>query len=190
MFLRRQVRWSDIPNSFRISQFAVIHTVKGFSAVNEAENVSLEFPCFFYDPTDAGDLVFGSSAFSKSKLYIWKFLVNALLKPSLKAFEYYLASMYNEHNRAVFRTFVLALPFFRIAYSFVCCISCTRSLLFIYFIYSSVYMLVPNSKFISPLPPLTQSTSKEVKELNFCKGSDSKYFRLLPATRSVLSVSL
>ena len=75
-------------------QFVVIHTVKGFSIVNEAEvDVFLEFPCFLYDPTNVGNLISGSSAFSKSSLYIWNFLVLVLLKPSLKDFEHYLASM-------------------------------------------------------------------------------------------------
>ena len=74
--------------------FVVIHTVKGFSIVNEAEvDVFLEFLCFLYDPEDIGNLISGSSAFSKSSLYIWKFLVHVLLKPSLKDFENYLASM-------------------------------------------------------------------------------------------------
>ena len=77
-----------------LPQFVVIHTVKGFSTVSEAEvYVFLEFPCFFYDLTDVGNLISGSSAFPKSSLYIWKFLVHVLLKPSLKDFEYYLASM-------------------------------------------------------------------------------------------------
>ena len=53
----------------------------------------MEFPCFFYDPTDAGNLVSGSSAFLKSSLYIWKFPVHVLLKPNLKDFERYLGSM-------------------------------------------------------------------------------------------------
>ena len=75
-------------------QFVVMHTVKSFSVVNEAEvDIYLEFTCFSYYPKDAGNLVFGSSAFSKSSLYIWKFLVHVLLKPSLKNFEHYLASM-------------------------------------------------------------------------------------------------
>ena len=60
-------------------QFVVVHTVKGFSVVNEAEvDVVLELPCFLYDPTDIGNLISGSSAFSKSSLYIWKFLVRVL----------------------------------------------------------------------------------------------------------------
>ena len=75
-------------------QFVVIHTVKGFSVVNEAEvDVFLELFCFFYDPTDVGNLISGSSAFSKSSLNIWKISVHVLLKPSLKDFENYLASM-------------------------------------------------------------------------------------------------
>ena len=75
-------------------QFVVIYTVKGFSVVNEAEvDVFLEFSCFFNDSTDAGNLISGSSAFSKSSLNIWKFSVHILLKPSLKNFEHYLASV-------------------------------------------------------------------------------------------------
>ena len=75
-------------------QFVMIHTVKGFSIVNETEvDVFPEFPCLFYDPMDAGNFVSSSSAFSKSSLYIWKFLVHVLLKPSLKDFEHDLASM-------------------------------------------------------------------------------------------------
>ena len=87
-------------------QFVVIHTVKGFRTVNEAEaDVFLEFPCFFYDPVDVGNLISGSSAFSKSSLNIWKFLVHILLKPNLKDFEHYFASMWNESNCAVVWTF-------------------------------------------------------------------------------------
>ena len=80
-------------------QFLVIHTVKGFSIVNEAEeDVFLEFCCFVYDPTNVGNLISGSSAFSKSNLYIWKFSAHILLKPSLKDFEHYFANMRNEYN--------------------------------------------------------------------------------------------
>ena len=75
-------------------QFVLIHIVKGFCVVNEAEvDVFMEFPCFFYDPTDVGNLTTGFSAFSKSSLYIWKFSVHVLLKPGLKDFEHYFASM-------------------------------------------------------------------------------------------------
>ena len=88
------MRWSDIPISLRIFQFAVIHTVKGFSVVSEAEvDIFLEFPSFLYDPTIVGNLISGSSASSEPKLYIWKFLIRILLKPNLKDFEYYLASL-------------------------------------------------------------------------------------------------
>ena len=78
----------------RTPQFVVIHIVKGFSIVNEVEvDVFLEFPCFFYDPVYVGNLISGSSAFSKSSLYIWNFSVHILLKPSLKDFEHNLAGM-------------------------------------------------------------------------------------------------
>ena len=67
-----------------VPQFIVVHTVKGFGIVNKAEvDVFLELSCFFYDPTDVGDLIRGSSAFSKFSLYNWNFLVHVLLKPSL-----------------------------------------------------------------------------------------------------------
>ena len=69
---------SGVPISFRIFQFVVIHTVKGFSTVNEAD-VFLQLSCFFYDPMDVGN-----SGFSKSSLNIWKFMVHILLKPGLE----------------------------------------------------------------------------------------------------------
>ena len=70
----------------------MIHTVKGFHVVNEVEvDVFLEFPCFFYDPVDVGNLISGPSAFSKSSLSIWKFSVHILLKSGLRDFEHYLA---------------------------------------------------------------------------------------------------
>ena len=72
----------------------MIHKVKGFSVVNEADlDDFLKFFGFFYDPVDVYNLISGSSDFSKSSLYIWNFLVHILLKPSLKDFEYYFASM-------------------------------------------------------------------------------------------------
>ena len=83
-------------------QFVVIHTVKGFRADNEAEVVFfLILLFFFYDPTDVGNLISGSSGFSKSSLYVWKFLDHVLLKPNLKDFENYLPSIRNEYNPAV-----------------------------------------------------------------------------------------
>ena len=75
-------------------QFVVIHTVKGFGVLNKAEaDVSLELSCFFDDPTDVGNLISGSSDFSKSSLNIWKFMVHVLLKPGLENFEHYFASV-------------------------------------------------------------------------------------------------
>ena len=89
-----QVRWSGIPISFRISQFVVIHTVKGFGIVNEPEvDVFLELSRFFNDPKDVGNLISGSSAFSKSSLNILKFTVHILLKPGLEYFDHYFASV-------------------------------------------------------------------------------------------------
>ena len=77
----------------------MIHTVKSFHIVKEAEiGVFLEFLCFLYDPVNVGNLISGSSAFSKSDLYIYKFSVHILLKPSLKDFEHYLTSMRNKQN--------------------------------------------------------------------------------------------
>ena len=74
-----------------LPQFIVIHTVKGFSIVNEAEvDIFLKFSCIPYDPVNVGNLISGFSAFSQSSLYICKFLVHMLLKSSLKNFEHYL----------------------------------------------------------------------------------------------------
>ena len=71
-------------------QFVVIHTAKGFGVVNKTEvNVFLELSCFFDVPADVGNLISGSSAFSKSSLNIWKFMVHVLLKPDLENFEPY-----------------------------------------------------------------------------------------------------
>ena len=73
-------------------QFVVIHTVKGFGIVNKAEvDVFLELSCFFDDPADVGNLISGSSVFSKCSLNIWKFMVHVLLKPGLENFEHYFA---------------------------------------------------------------------------------------------------
>ena len=87
-------------------QFVVIHTVKGFGIVNGAElDVFLEFSCFFYNPVDVGNLTSGSSDFSKSSLNTWKFSAHVLLKPNLKNFEHYFASMWNECTSVVVLTF-------------------------------------------------------------------------------------
>ena len=86
--------------------FVVIHTVKGFVLVNKARvDVFLEFFCLFYDPTDVGNLISASSAFSKSRLSLWKFMVNVLLRPGLEDFEHYFASMWDECICAVVWTF-------------------------------------------------------------------------------------
>ena len=99
MFLKRQIRWSDIPISFRIFQFVVIHRVKGFGLVNKAEiDVFLELSCFFCDPVDVGHLISGSSAFSKTTFNIWKVTVSLLLKPGLENFEHYFARVWDECN--------------------------------------------------------------------------------------------
>ena len=72
----------------------MIHTVKGFGIVNEAElDVYLEFSCFFYDPTVVGSLISDSSTFSKSILYFWKFLIHILLRPRLEDFEHYFSGI-------------------------------------------------------------------------------------------------
>ena len=89
---------------FQILKFVVIHTVQGFGIANKAEiDIFLELSCFFNDPTDVGNLISGSSAFSflfffssafsKSGLNIWKFTVQVLLKTSLENFEHYIASV-------------------------------------------------------------------------------------------------
>ena len=75
-------------------QFIVIHTAKGFGIVNKAEiDVVLELSCFFHDPLDVGNLISGSSAFSKTSLNIWNFTGHALLKPGLENFEHYFTSV-------------------------------------------------------------------------------------------------
>ena len=75
-------------------QFIVIHTVKGFGIINKAEvDVFLELSCFFDDPADVGNLISGSSGFSKTSLNIWKFMVRVLLKPGLENFEHYFTSV-------------------------------------------------------------------------------------------------
>ena len=96
-----QVVWhSHLLKNF--PQVIVIHTVKGFGIVSKAEiDIFLELSSFFHDPADVGSLTSGSSAFSKSTLNTWKFMVHILLKPALENFEHYFASMWNECNCAV-----------------------------------------------------------------------------------------
>ena len=85
-----QVMWSGIPISKNLPQFVVVHTVKDFDIVNKAEiGVFLGLSCFFDDLTDVGNLISGSSAFSKTSLDVWKLTVNVRLKPRLENFEHY-----------------------------------------------------------------------------------------------------
>ena len=80
----------------------MIHTVKGFGVVNKPEvDVFLELSCFFDDPTDVGNLLSGSSAFSKSSLNIWNFSVHVLLKPGLENFEHYFTIVWDEYSCVV-----------------------------------------------------------------------------------------
>ena len=96
-----QVVWySHLFHNF--PQFIEIHTVKGFGIVNKAEiDALLELSYFFDDPADVGNLISGSSAFSKTNLNIWKFTVHVLLKPGLENFEHYFTSMWDECNCVV-----------------------------------------------------------------------------------------
>ena len=83
------------------AQFVAIHTVKGFGVVSKAVDVFLEFSCFFDDPVDVGNLISGSSAFSKSRLNFQKFMVHVMLKPGLENFEHYCVTMSDEYNCVV-----------------------------------------------------------------------------------------
>ena len=95
-----QVVWYALLRNF--PQFIVIHIVKGFGVVNKAEiDVFMELSCFFNDPANIGNLTSGSSAFSKTSLNIWKFIVHVLLKPGLENFEHYFTSLWDECNCAV-----------------------------------------------------------------------------------------
>ena len=99
-FLRKQLRCSCLFKNF--PQFVVIHTINGFGIVNKAEvDVFSGTLCFFYDSTDVGDLISGSSAFSRSSLNIWKFWIKVLLKLGLETFEHYFASVWDEWNCVV-----------------------------------------------------------------------------------------
>ena len=96
-----QMLWHSHPFK-NFPQFVVLHAVKDFNSVNEAEvDVFLELSCFFDDWTDVGSLISGSSAFSKSILNIWKFSVHVLLKPLLENFEHCFARVWDECNHVV-----------------------------------------------------------------------------------------
>ena len=111
-------------------QFVVIHTVKGFGIVKKAEiDVFLELSCFFHDPADVGNLVSGSSAFSKTSLNIWKFTVHVqpgcTMKPGLEDCEHYFANLWDECNCAVVWAFLgIAFP---MKYIYFCFIDCTKA---------------------------------------------------------------
>ena len=101
-FLKRQVKWSGIPISFRIFHSFLWSTQSKTDIVNKAEvDVFLELSCFCDDPTDVGNLISCSSVFSKTSLNIWKFTVHILLKPGLGNFKHYFTSMWDECNCAV-----------------------------------------------------------------------------------------
>ena len=107
-FLRRQVRWSGIPISWRI--FNNLWSTQSLCILNMPKKYTLcfaflECSCFFYDPTDVDNLISGSSAFPKSSLNIWNFSVHILLQPNLENFEYYFANLWDEYNCVVVWTF-------------------------------------------------------------------------------------
>ena len=100
----QEVWYSHLLKNF--SQFVVIHTVKGFGVVKKAEvDVFLELSCFFCESADVGNLISGSSAFSKTSLNIRKFTVHVLLKPGLENFEHYFTSVWDDCNCVVVQTF-------------------------------------------------------------------------------------
>ena len=113
-FLRREVTWSGIPVSLRSFQFVVIHTAKVFGVVNKAKvDMFLELSCFFNDSVYVGNLISGSSAFSKISMNMWKFMVHVLLKSGLENFQHYFASVWDECSCAVVWIF-FGIAFFRI----------------------------------------------------------------------------
>ena len=105
-FLKMQVRWSGIPISFRIFHSLLWSTQSRLWHSHKAEvDAFLELSCLFDDPADVGNLISGSSAFSKASLNIWKFTVHILLKPGLENFEHYFPSVWNECNCVVIWSF-------------------------------------------------------------------------------------
>ena len=114
-FLRRQLRWTGIPISWRISHSLLWSTQSKtlVKSIKQKQTLFLELSCFFTDPADVGNLISGSSAFSITRLNIWKFTVHVLLKSGLENFEHYFTSVWDECNCAVVWN-SLALPFFGI----------------------------------------------------------------------------
>ena len=105
-FLRRQVRWSGIPISWRIfHSFLYPHSQRLYCSQWSRSRCFSGIPLLFYDPTDVDNFISGSSALSKPNLYIWKFSIHVLLKPNLKDFEHFLSNMWNEYNYVVVWTF-------------------------------------------------------------------------------------
>ena len=96
------VCYSHLFKSF--TQFVMIHTVKGFSVVSETQVVFLEFPCFLYDPVNAGNLISSSSSFSKPSLGIWKLLVHIMLTPRMQDFKHDLTRMGDEYDCSMVST--------------------------------------------------------------------------------------
>ena len=119
-----QVVWySHLCKNF--PQFVVIHTVKGFGIVNKAEiDVFLELSCIFNDPVNVGNLISGSSAFSKTSLNIWKFTVHVLLKPDLENFEHWFTSVWDEW---VQHTYTYMPPFLDFLPIYINTEQCTKS---------------------------------------------------------------
>ena len=129
-FLRRQIRWSGIPISLRIFHSWLWSTQSKALAVKKAEiDVFLECPCFFHDPADVGNLISGSSAFSKTSLNIRKFMVHILLKPGLENFEHYFTRMWDECNCVVVWAF-FGIAFFGIGMKIDLFQSCTHCWVF------------------------------------------------------------
>ena len=100
----KMVWYSHVSKSF--SQFVMIHSLKGFSIVDETEtDAFLKYPCFLYNPVNIGNVISGSSSFSKPSLNIWKFLVRIMLKPTMQDFKHDLTSMGDECSCPMVSTF-------------------------------------------------------------------------------------
>ena len=154
-------------------QFVVIRTVKGFGIVNKAEvDVFLELSCFFDDSIDVGNLISGSSAFSKYSLYSWKLSVHVLLKPSLENLEHYSASLWNECNCTVVCSF-FGVAFFGIGMKIDLFQSCVHRWVFQIFWHIECSTLTAslfriwNSSAGIPSPPPASPWTKLVEMMEF-----------------------